>query len=696
MSTADFLYDYLPEFTVHKILSYHDFQCEHYTNNGIKLLKFMGILDKNGYYIQKEPFKLVESGVIFQQQCRNGLRFDVAVSWFQKSIRRGNFKEALYCAYHICDLGKMFQTFLLNRLAIIMSEDIGPAEPDLPIWYYDKYRQLKKDRTSPMFEQTLIEIIHKFCNARKSRICGLISASSESAVPSSDDWKALIAKNIKTSVVKTLQTLQMFYNQNKASSSCVLFYIHAKYLTELEGGTTVTPHPQLLPPPSQLPPLQLQWNEIGTWKIPVLDDAFDKHTLHGRTYLNRRDGHYYLHGCKLNNHCPFPEEQRMLTSLIHGSNKNRKPESIKIRKYQSEAINKITNRFTQSQVQVCWMQMPCGTGKTKTSFWISRVLNSRKILVLCPLLSLVNQFYTSWQDMMLAEHPDKTMLSTIISSDTETIINTSNNTFLKLKTDEQIKYYFDKLKLKNDDDIDDIDVFEGFDIYCTFTTYSSAGKIPHDVEWDLVIYDEAHKNTIYNFEDCAKSILKMSATPPLTIEPDYRYSFNSAVEDYSITDYRINIVKSITNDIAIINYIRNLNTKIIVFCDSNITAEQLHKVYVNYFPMESDFTFTITHKIVGKQREELMSRMRRSSKWLVFNCRILSEGIDIPECDCIFYHSGVSSYNRVIQSFGRCTRLYTGKTSAQIYMMDDLRNLDKILGHFKIIDKNASSKITYV
>ena len=100
-----------------------------------------GLIDQDQRPIRQiGPIKIVRHGVIMQQLCRNGLRYDIAVSWLQKAIRRGLVHDALYCAYQIADLcttddthklieGGMFVSHLLNRLMTIMSEDIGPAEP---------------------------------------------------------------------------------------------------------------------------------------------------------------------------------------------------------------------------------------------------------------------------------------------------------------------------------------------------------------------------------------------------------------------------------------------------------------------------------------------------------------------------------------------------------------------------------------
>jgi replication-associated recombination protein RarA len=69
------------------------------------------------------------------------------VSALQKDIRRGNEFESLFWAVKLESLSERSQTKLWNRLKVIASEDIGPANPLMPL---------------------LIETLEKqYCDARK-------------------------------------------------------------------------------------------------------------------------------------------------------------------------------------------------------------------------------------------------------------------------------------------------------------------------------------------------------------------------------------------------------------------------------------------------------------------------------------------------------------------------------------------------
>ena len=63
-------------------------------------------------------------------RTRHGHPLDVAVSALQKAIRRSHTDDALYWATELSEGG--YPGYLWRRLKVILSEDIGIAEPDLP------------------------------------------------------------------------------------------------------------------------------------------------------------------------------------------------------------------------------------------------------------------------------------------------------------------------------------------------------------------------------------------------------------------------------------------------------------------------------------------------------------------------------------------------------------------------------------
>ena len=68
----------------------------------------------------------------------NGYAFSEVASAFQKSIRRGLEEEALYWGTELDKSG--YGEYVWKRIRIIVSEDIGLAEPMLPAVIWSLYQ----------------------------------------------------------------------------------------------------------------------------------------------------------------------------------------------------------------------------------------------------------------------------------------------------------------------------------------------------------------------------------------------------------------------------------------------------------------------------------------------------------------------------------------------------------------------------
>src|SRR5262245_6109981 len=88
----------------------------------------------------------------------------------QKMIRRGEEEAALYWAF---ELSYKTPDYVWKRLAIIASEDIGPADSSLVSLVHDlsdHYREEAKRRQRPTERIFLAHAIIALCRAQKSRI----------------------------------------------------------------------------------------------------------------------------------------------------------------------------------------------------------------------------------------------------------------------------------------------------------------------------------------------------------------------------------------------------------------------------------------------------------------------------------------------------------------------------------------------
>lgn len=90
-----------------------------------------------------------------------GRDFWEASSAFQKSIRRGDEEEALYWAVEFYDGGGRLTSYCWNRMFVMLSEDIGLANPQLPqqIWsLYQIFNHFKASKNS--HEPEKLHFIH--------------------------------------------------------------------------------------------------------------------------------------------------------------------------------------------------------------------------------------------------------------------------------------------------------------------------------------------------------------------------------------------------------------------------------------------------------------------------------------------------------------------------------------------------------
>jgi replication-associated recombination protein RarA len=103
----------------------------------------------------------------------NGHLLPEVVSALQKCIRRGQVDDALYWAVDMYLTG--YDEYAWKRLRIMASEDVGPAEPNLPATIaalYSTYSDLKKKKDETHAPQRLqfVHAVILLATARKNRV----------------------------------------------------------------------------------------------------------------------------------------------------------------------------------------------------------------------------------------------------------------------------------------------------------------------------------------------------------------------------------------------------------------------------------------------------------------------------------------------------------------------------------------------
>ena len=116
----------------------------------------------------KERGQMKWGGLFAGSQTYSGLPLDVAKSALQKYIRRGMSEKAEMAAfelYRMAEIGGVSaQTNMYNRLAVISTEDIGPANMSLVLTVLDLLDHGNRDPA------TLATIVQALCQSEKTRM----------------------------------------------------------------------------------------------------------------------------------------------------------------------------------------------------------------------------------------------------------------------------------------------------------------------------------------------------------------------------------------------------------------------------------------------------------------------------------------------------------------------------------------------
>jgi len=651
--------------------------CEFYVKDGIKQLEQQNVLIA-GKYPTKDTINIVKSGVIFQQYCYDGLKYDVCVSWLQKSIRRGNIAHAIYCASQMIKLGRMFESHCLNRLLLIASEDIGASEVGIATRSWDLYNQIQsfRDTDRDRTKKLTTEFIVLLCNAKKNRLMDWMYHCTEmEPVRGAEELHSIVVEAKKEHMANRgyrfisnftakqqfcckinaeITALKAIYNKRNDILALlhIVQLVYFKALIAEAGNTSTSTEPKS--------ESEYLWDRYEYLNPVVLDDAIDTHTKDGAKLLKRDIIHFLCRGSLLSNWSKFPyEEEYMLkiyNSAITDLGYGRIKTDIVQRDYQLKIVQTIAKGYETKSIQT--LEMACGAGKTKTSWWIAKETSGEcfkncRILVVTPLLGILTQFYESWRDMAITDKIN--MHAYILASKFSKPVGSAYTNYTHI-TD---------ISAISDDMLDMSDempcISDGLKV--VFTTYASEAKIAKSgMYFDFVIYDEAHHNK--KIVSNVTYALRMSAT--LNGHADVTYSYADAILSGGMVDYK---VRMMANDESVddINDIMSISSKLIVYCVTNERSKELYNELNDACAEYS--VYRLDCNTSAKDRLAIFRLFQNSSKKsVILNCRVLGEGVDLPECDSIYFDSGCTTYVTVIQAMGRCLRLSPGKKYGMIYM----------------------------
>ena len=382
--------------------------------------------------------------------------------------------------------------------------------------------------------------------------------------------------------------------------------------------------------------------------------------------------------------------------------------------HQENAIKLAHKHFVKENNSRGKLIFPCGSGKSLTGFWMMEKLKANSTLVAVPSLSLVKQTLEVYLKQVVAKN--KRVKWLCICSDegigkSDDVVTYTRDLPVPCTTDPT--YIKEWLKSNKDENI------------IIFTTYQSGRLIAEiskalKFTFDLGVYDEAHKTVGKNenlfsyllFEEniSVKHRIFMTATERfyrgvrddvLTMDDPDDYgevfchmSFKEAIEEDLLTDYKIitievkkeeiaefikdnNLVKSnkrwgdknearsLASMIALRKAMKALPIKNAVSFHSSIeratrnkdVQEHITDTY-NYKPIE---TYHVSGKLPTTKRNDIVQEFAKSDRALITNSRCLTEGVDVPNIDCIVFADPRKSKVDIVQALGRALRKKDGK-----------------------------------
>lgn len=384
--------------------------------------------------------------------------------------------------------------------------------------------------------------------------------------------------------------------------------------------------------------------------------------------------------------------------------------------HQKRALAEAKKYFVEAKNNKGKLVFPCGAGKSLTGYWITKELNPKSIIVAVPSLSLVKQTLEVYLRETVANKGSVEWLCVCsdegIGKNDDIAIHTQD-IGIPCVTDKKIIVDW-LLKNKNKKTII-------FTTYQSGKTIAEASRTAN-FEFDLGILDEAHKTVgakdklfSYLLFDKNISIAKrifMTATERryagssdtiLSMDDVEMYgdtfatmSFKEAIETGILSDYKIitlfisdEEVKQVIQKNAFVKPLgkewdketeaRTLASLIalrkamdeypihhaVTFHSSIAKSKSFEesqavfsKAYSNFSKVDS---FHVSGAMPTAIRSKIVNEFANSKKAIITNAKCLTEGVDVPNIDCVLFADPRKSTIDIVQAVGRALRKKEGK-----------------------------------
>ena len=384
------------------------------------------------------------------------------------------------------------------------------------------------------------------------------------------------------------------------------------------------------------------------------------------------------------------------------------------RPHQQKALDSAQVYFGQEGNHRGKLIFPCGAGKSLTGFWMLQQLKARSTLIAVPSLALVKQTLDVYLREIVALDRKVKWLCVCsdegIGKDDDVVFYTENLGVPCLTDPAYIQNWLQQNK--NEEII-------------LFTTYQSGRIVGEACQklnftFDLGIFDEAHKTVgaekklfsylLFDENIGVQKRIFMTATErfyrgskddiismgdeAIYGETFAHMSFKEAIDLGLLTDYKvitIEVSKAEIADFIKKNHLVQTNAKwnketearslasmlalrkamdrypirnAVSFhasIDKAIRNKDLQGHISTTYHYEPVDAFTVSGKVPTSKRNRIIQEFAQSPKAVITNARCLTEGVDVPNIDCIVYADPRKSKVDIVQALGRALRKKEGK-----------------------------------
>ena len=389
-------------------------------------------------------------------------------------------------------------------------------------------------------------------------------------------------------------------------------------------------------------------------------------------------------------------------------------EPYKPRAHQEKAIKDAKKHFLKDGKSRGKLIFPCGSGKSLTGFWLAQELKAESVVVAVPNLSLVKQTLDVYLREIVANNKSVEWLCICSEAD----IGASAEVKFEIAevgvpcttNPDAIKHWLERTKGSK---------------RIIFTTYQSGrliGQISKALgqSFDLGIFDEAHKTVgstsklfsyllfeenisiqkrvfmtaTERFYDGSKDDVVSMRDLDIYGEVFTHMSFKDAIEQNLLTDYKVITIdvskaeiasfirdnklvelskefgkeaeaRSLASMLALRKAMKHFGIRNAVSFHSSIrkakNASQIQDYITKHYDYKSIDSYTVDGGMPTGKREVIINEFAASPKALITNARCLTEGVDVPNIDCIVFADPRRSKIDIVQALGRALRKKEGK-----------------------------------